>query len=100
MSVLKYSFIGTTSPTHRPTCAKREKYLFSKKQKLGKLHAVLLFDCLLNEDIPIQRPVQILHYCSYGDNGFYKVHSKQEQETTCHAEHGNEGEKATETLDL
>lgn len=45
---------------HKLSYSRRKKYLWSVKQKLGKLHAVLLFNCLLNEDIPIQRHFTIV----------------------------------------
>lgn len=66
--------MASASPTHRLICAKTEIFIPWTKRNWGKLHGVLLFGCLLNEDIHIQRPFWILHYCLYGYNGFHKVH--------------------------
>lgn len=92
---MKYS-----STQHYPPLAlllqKRSNIYSQNKKKPGKLHGVLLFSCLLNEDFSIQWPIWILHYCFHDYNSFQKVYSKHWPMTTCHLDHGNEGEKATE----
>lgn len=89
-----FFFNGQLQPTALIVQIQRNIYSAHKKE-LGKLHGVLLFNCLLNEDTPIQRPFQILHYCWNGYNSLHKIHAKQQHKSTCTLNHGQEGEKAT-----
>lgn len=70
LNILLWASPPATQPTN--SLVRRERNIYSEGNRNWGNYGGLLFGCLLNEDIPIQG---IFRHCTYGYNGFYKVHS-------------------------